>query len=87
MTIMAVVIGGIVFGILLFRKARNDLKTAEKRATFKGIALPCPHCASLIDAESSWVMSKPMRRLELFECATCGKRSKWNMRATPPEFR
>jgi hypothetical protein len=78
------VVGGLVIGLLVFLMIRRKVRKADKVDAFKGILLMCPSCSAHTDAAEGWVMSRPLRRLELIECSTCGKRHLWNMRVKPP---
>jgi len=91
------IIGALVFGLCMFLMVRRSWKRAERLDSFKDKYAPCPTvgCYQQPEGKPSYVTNlvevgvwkRDGLRGSLFDCATCGQESWWDMDRNPPVLR
>lgn len=90
-------VAGLVLGLCYFLMLRRDKKRAERLESFKGKVAVCPNSANHApDPDGNFktanlvilgVWKRDGLRGSLWDCASCGQTSWWDMDRQPPVLR
>jgi transcription elongation factor Elf1 len=85
MTILFMLAGGVIFGLLVFLMYRRRVKRDEMLRRLKDKVIACPECGAHLPAAAVW--QRTGLRGDFCKCSKCGNVSIWDFDIDPPKLK